>query len=80
MKISEEQRLATALEMIEEISTHAQSTNPERDWKSSQEAVCRIYKIVHSIRSLMCRKNHPLWLKEIDEEVKKKLRLLEEVF
>ena len=51
--------LEAALEAIEEISACAQSTDPQRDWKLSQEAVCEIYRIAHWVRAPGCRKNHP---------------------
>ena len=69
MKITEAMRLRTALELIEETSTCAQSTDPQRDWKESQEAICKIYEIVHSIRSPECRKNHTDWVKQIDDAI-----------
>jgi len=70
MRITERQRLAMALEMIEEISADAQSVSPRREWKESQDAVCLIYELVHSIRSPGCRKNHPEWAKKIDDAIK----------
>lgn len=70
MKITEQQRLDMALEMIEEISTYAQSQDPKRDWKESQEAVWGIYGIIHSIRSPWCRKNHPKWCRKIDDAIR----------
>lgn len=70
MKITEEMRLNKALEMIEEVSANAQSTNPKRDWKDSHSAICEIYEIVHSIRAPGCRKNHPDWCERIDDEIK----------
>ncbi len=65
-RISEAERTEKALEMIEEVSADAQSLDPKRDWKQSQEAVCRVYELVHSIRCPKCRKNHPRWYMQID--------------
>jgi len=70
--ITEKQRTIKALEMIEEISADAQKTDPKRDWKESQDAICAIYRIVHSIRSPECRHNHPSWCKRIDDAVRGK--------
>mgnify|MGYP001571949895 CR=1 FL=1 len=70
MRITEAMRKTMAWEMIEEISTHAESLDPKRDWKESQEAVCDIYKIAHSIRSPGCRKNHPDWSDKIDAAIR----------
>lgn len=70
MKITEGARAKKALEMIEEISVDAQSTNPQRDWKRSQDAVCEIYRLVHSIRSPGCRKNHKQWCLKIDTAIR----------
>ncbi len=69
MKISEQVRTSMGLEMIEDIATCAQSTDPKRDWKKSHDAVCKIYEIVHSIRSVACRKNHPQWCQQIDDAI-----------
>ena len=59
-----------AVEMIEEESADAQSTDPKRDWKRSHEAVCRVYEIAHSLRSIECRKNHPSWSDSIDAAIR----------
>ena len=69
MKITEKMRIKTALEMIEDISSDAQSTCPKKTWQTSHDAVCEIYKLVHSLRSIGCRKNHPAWLEKIDAGV-----------
>ncbi len=69
-RITDKMRLAVALEAIEEISADAQSTEPFRDWKQSHDAVIAIYKIVHSIRSPKCRKNHPSWVEPIDAAIR----------
>lgn len=69
VNISESQRLEKALEMIEDISTFAQTTDPERDWKQSYRAVIDIYEIIHSIRAPGCRKNHIKWVNKIDEAI-----------
>lgn len=66
MRVTEKNRLAVALLAIEEISADAQSTDPERDWKASQDAVCKIYEVVHVINAPKCRKNHPEWTKMLD--------------
>lgn len=71
MKITEAMRLKAALEMIEEISSYAQSTDPRRDWDDSHKAVCEIYQIIHSIRALNCRKNHLDWVERIDAFITK---------
>jgi len=71
MKITEAMRRKMAWEMIGEISTHAQSTDPKRDWQESQEAVCAIYRIVHSIDAPSCRKNHGDWLKPVDAAIRR---------
>ena len=68
--ITDSDRLEMGLEMIEEISADAQSLNPKRDWKKSQEAVCEVYRIVHSLRSPACRKNHKDWSDKIDAAIK----------
>lgn len=70
MRVTEKQRLTMALEMIEEITADAQSLHPEAEWKQSAEAVGKIYEIVHSIRAPKCRKNHPKWVKQIDDAVR----------
>ena len=67
--ITEGQRTIKALEMIEEISADAQSTDPKRDWEQSHDAICAIYRVVHSIRSPKCRPNHPSWCKQIDKAI-----------
>lgn len=69
-KITEKMRTEKALEMIEEISGSEQSADPQRDWRGIYEAFCRIYRIVHSIRSPKCRKNHRGWCREIDDSIK----------
>ncbi len=68
-KISEADRLGMAMEMIEEVSADAQSTDPKRDWKESQDAVCYIYELAHAARAPKCRKNHPGWAKKIDAAI-----------
>lgn len=70
MKITEARRKTKAWEMVEEISVHAQSLDPKRDWNESQKAVCDIYKIAHSIRSLSCRKSHPGWCDDVDASIR----------
>ncbi len=66
-----ERKLALkAMEMIEEISADAQTTHPQKRWKESYEAVCRIYQLAHSIRAPRCRKNHPDWHQEIKFNLK----------
>lgn len=70
MKITEPMRLTKALEMIEEASSDAQSTNPRRDWRSTHNALCYVYEIIHSVRSPKCRKNHPAWTEEIDRAIR----------
>lgn len=71
-KISEDERLDKALEMIEEISVHAQTLHPKDFWKESAQAVSKIYEIIHSIRTPKCRKNHPRWCKQIDDALRGK--------
>lgn len=70
MKITESMRREMAWEMVEEISTHAESLDPKRDWEESQDAVVAIYKIAHSIRSIGCRKNHAAWSDSIDAAIR----------
>lgn len=70
MRITEAMRLKKALEIVEEASSDAQSLDPKRDWKESQNAVCLIYEIIHSIRAPKCRKNHMEWVKQIDNAIK----------
>jgi hypothetical protein len=67
-------RQRKGLEMIEEIAANAQTTAPKRDWKESQEAVCKIYEIIHSLRAPRCRKNHPGWGKAIDAAIRAEMR------
>ena len=67
--ITEKERRDFAWGMIDDISAHAESLDPKRDWKESQDAVCRIYEITHSILAPKCRKNHPGWVKQIDEAI-----------
>jgi hypothetical protein len=68
--LSEREILVAGLEMIEEVSADAQSLHPQEDWKESQDAVCFIYELVHTIRTPGCRKNHPEWLKNIEAKVR----------
>lgn len=78
MNITEDMRLVKGLEMIEEISSNHQSLNPKRDWRDSHDGIVAIYSIVHSLRAVDCRKNHPSWCKKIDDAIRyeKKLRKL----
>lgn len=69
MKISEKMRTKKAIEMIEDISSNEQTTNPKRDWKNTYNGLVKIYEIIHSIRSPKCRKNHPSWSDQIDQEI-----------
>ena len=73
-KITDRMRRDYALDIIEDISTYAQSTDPKRDWKKSQDAVCQIYRIAHTILIPKCRKNHPRWTGELDAAVRARLR------
>lgn len=70
VRITESQRTKKALEMIEQASSDAQSTDPKRDWESSQDAIYTIYELVHSIRSPECRCNHPDWVEQIDDAIR----------
>ena len=74
MKITERMRLKKALQMIEEISADAQSTDPKRSWKQSHKAVCEIYEIVHTITTPECRHNHPEWTNKIDDAIRSDVR------
>ena len=71
-KITEAMRRKMAWELVEEISTHAQSTDPQRDWKDSHDAICNVYRIAHAIRLIGCRKNHPKWCDAIDAAIRAK--------
>ena len=73
-KITDRMRRDYALDIIEDISTYAQSTDPKRDWKKSQEAVCQIYRIAHTILLPKCRKNHAQWSDQIDAAIKSERR------
>lgn len=70
MKITESSRKRAAWELVEKISTYAQSLNPKRDWEQSYKAVVKTYQIAHSIRAPQCRKNHPDWIKEVDDVIR----------
>lgn len=70
MKITEAMRWKKAMEMIEEETADAQSLDPKRDWKRSYEAVVRVYKLAHTIRSPGCRENHLEWCMRIDTAIK----------
>ena len=74
MKITEAARKRMAWEMVEEISTDAESLNPRKTWRRSHEAVCLIYELAHSIRSPKCRKNHPAWVEKIDAAIRSSRR------
>lgn len=68
-RITESDRRRVAWEMIEEISSNAQSTCPKETWQESHDAVCEIYMIAHAIRAIKCRKSHPSWCNKIDDAV-----------
>ena len=70
-KITEMERLEGGLDLVYEISCCAQSPNPERDWKSAHDGICKIYRILHTIKSPGCRKNHPDWTEELDAMIER---------
>lgn len=66
----EKARLEKGLELIELISSYAQTTDPKRAWKESYDAIISIYQLVHTLRMPACRKNHQDWIKPIDDALK----------
>ena len=51
-----------ALEQLEELAAHHE--DPE-DKSQNQKDWNRVYKVLHTINSPDCRKNHPNWIEEI---------------
>lgn len=65
--ITENMRVEYGLSLIEEISCHAESLDPQRDWKQSSDAISEVFRIAHALNSTSCRKNHPSWCQKIDD-------------
>lgn len=70
--ITEKMRVEYGLSMIEEISCHAESLDPQRDWKQSSDSISEIFRIAHSLNSPSCRKNHTRWCQKIDDLIMSK--------
>lgn len=66
--------LSAAMEVIEQITSNAQSIEPKRDWKESQEAINAAFRIAHAARKPSCMSAHPDWGDPIDAAMSQQRR------